>query len=254
MIGHKLNPRFTFKQFACGSSNQFAFSSAYATATNPGAAFNPLIIYGTHGLGKSHLLHAIGQQAIANNPSTRVICCSADGFMHEMIEHLRTNQMHSFRENFCSADLLLIDDIQLLAQKERTQQELLFLYDKLTAHQAQVVLAIDRHPLKLTGFDDTLHSRFSGGLMVELTEPDYETKRAILEKLAVWHQIKLPEDVADYLANLQVRSIRELEGGLIRLGTYSSLQNVEISLSLAMKYLQDMTSNVVNRHGRLTHY
>jgi chromosomal replication initiator protein len=241
MKSNYLNPNFTFERFACGSCNQFAFSSAHDAAATLGAIANPLILYGDHGLGKSHLLHAIGNQHIAGNPAAQVIYCSADVFMDEMIECLKSNQMDCFRRNFYSADLLLIDDVQRIAHKMRTQQELLRLFDKFNSRHVPMVFAMNQHPSKLEGLDDALHSRFSGGLLVELSVPDYATKRAILNKIAVRNRVTLLEEVADFMANIHVRNIRELEGMLIRLGTYSSLTNVEISLPLAMKYLQDMT-------------
>lgn len=250
MIETCLHPGHTFDQFACGNCNQLAFSLAEQVAKGSLAA-NPLFIYGAIGLGKSHLLNAIGHQALSSNQSTRIIYCSTEKFRHTFINCLKANQVHEFQEYFGSADLLMMDDIQFFSCKERSQQEFLCLYDRISNRQARIVLTCNTSPSKLEFFSDELLSRFSGGLVVELSAPDYEAKRVIIEKLAVRHQIKLLEDVADYMANIQVRSIRELEGGLIRLGAYSSMQNVEISLSLAMKYLQDMTSNVSHRNEKM---
>ena len=240
MIDTFLHPGRTFEQFACESSNQFAVSAAQSLSMAVGAIFNPLIIYGSHGLGKSHLLHAIGHQAVGHKPDMQVRYCSADTFVHELIECLKTNQMDSFRGSFGSVDLLLLDDLQRLANKERSQQELLYLFDKLFIRQSRIVLAVDRHPSKLEGFADALQSRFSGGMQVELTMPDYEAKRLILEKMALRHQVKLVGEVADFLADVDVSGIRQLEGMLIRLGTYSSLMNVEMQLPLAKQCLYDV--------------
>lgn len=237
MIDTYLRPGFTFEQFACGNCNQFAYSSTQAAATGNGATFNPLIIYGASGLGKSHLLHAAGHQFVASNPTKRVICCTADAFTQALIDSLRTNQPSSFRDTFGSADLLLLDNVQSISQKERSQQELLYLHDRLADRQIQIVLTFDQPPSRIKEVAGSLQSRFSGGMIVELLIPDYETKQLILDKLAFRHRIKLLDDVADFLASMDVPSIRELEGMLIRLGAYSSLQNIEITLPLAMQYL-----------------
>ncbi|QOX77395.1 ATP-binding protein [Trichlorobacter lovleyi] len=228
MIDTFLRPDWTFETFAYGSCNQLAVSVALSAAIDHGAIFTPLIIYGGHGLGKSHLLHAVGHQALRWNPAMQIRYCSADTFVQEFIECLKENQMDSFRASFGSVDLLLLDDLQRLDNKERSQQELLYLFDKLFIRQSRIVLAVDRHTSKLDGFSDALHSRFSGGMQVELTMPDYEIKRLILEKLALRHQVKLVDEVADFLADVDVSGIRQLEGMLIRLGTYSSLMNVEM--------------------------
>lgn len=242
MIDTYLRPGFTFEQFACGSCNQLAFSVTKLAASSNGTTFNPLIIYGANGLGKSHLLHAAGHQFVASNPTKRVICCTADAFMRAHIDGLRTNQMDSFRDAFGTADLLLLDDVQRLAHKERSQTELLYLFDRLVNRQVQIVLTFDQPPSKIEGVVGALQSRFSGGMIAELLMPDYETKRLILDKLAFRHRIKLLDNVADFLASMDTPSIRELEGVLIRLGAYSSLQNVEVTLPLAIKCLQDVFS------------
>lgn len=242
MIDTYLHPGWAFDQFACGNCNQLAFSVAQLAATNNDTTFNPLIIYGANGLGKSHLLHAVGNQFLTNHPEKSAICCSADAFMRAYIDGLRTNQMDSFRDTFGTADLLLLDDAQRLEHKERSQTELLYLFDRLVNRQAQIVLTFDQHPSRIKGIAGHLQSWFSGGMIAELLMPDYETKRLILDTLAFRHRIKLLDDVADFMASLDVISIRELEGMLIRLGAYSSLQNIEVTLPLAIKCLQDVFS------------
>ncbi|MDK9718529.1 MAG: DnaA/Hda family protein [Trichlorobacter sp.] len=240
MIDTYLRPGFTFGQFACGSCNQLAYSSTQAAATGNRATFNPLIIYGASGLGKSHLLHAAGHQFVASNPTKRVICCTADAFTQALIDSLRTNQPSIFRDTFGSADLLLLDNVQSISQKERSQQELQYLHDRLADRQVQIVLTFDQHPSRIKGIAGHLQSWFSGGMIVELLMPDYETKRLILDTLAFRHRVKLLDDVADFLASIDVTSIKELEGMMIRLGAYSSLQNVEVTLPLAIKCLHDV--------------
>ncbi len=239
MIETFLHPGHTFYQFACGDCNQLAFSLAEQVAKGSLAA-NPLFIYGASGLGKSHLLNAIGHQVLSRNRSTRIINCSADKFMHTFVNCLRANQMHEFREYFGSADLLLMDDMQRLAHKERSQLEFLNFYDMLANRQVPIVLACNQPPANLKGFSDELLSRFSGGLVVELSAPDYETKRAIIEKLAVRHGITLGEDVSHFIANIQTKCVRELEGIVIRLSTYSALQNAAVTLPMARHYLLDL--------------
>ena len=237
MIETFLHPGQTFDQFACGNCNQLAFSSAKQVAEGSIPA-NPLLIYGASGLGKSHLLNAIGHQVLSRNQAARVIYSSADRFMHTFTECLKTNQMHEFREYFGSADLLLMDDMQRLAHKERSQLEFLNFYDMLANRQVPIVLACNQPPATLIGFSDELLSRLSGGLVVELSAPDYETKRAIIEKLAVRHGITLGEDVSHFIANIQTKCVRELEGIVIRLSTYSALQNAAVTLPMAKHYLK----------------
>ena len=237
MIETFLHPGHTFDQFACGNCNQLALLSAEQVAEGSITA-NPLLIYGASGLGKSHLLNAIGHQLLSHNQSVRFIHCSADRFMHTFINCLRANQMHEFREYFGSADLLLMDDIQLFSSKERSQKEFLCLYDRISNRQARIVLTCNRPPSKLSEFSDELFSRFSGGLVVELSAPDYEAKRVIIDKLAVRHRVSLAGEVVDFMANMQTECIRELEGLVVRLGTYSSLQNAAVTLSMAKHYLK----------------
>ena len=256
MIETFLHPGHTFNQLACGNCNQLAFSSAEQVAEGSITA-DPLFIYGARGMGKSHLLNAIGHQVISHNQSTRIIYCSADRFMHTFIKSLKTNQIHEFREYFGSADLLLMDDMQCLAHKERSQQEFLRLYNMLASRQVPIVLACNQPPANLIGFSVELLSRLSGGLVIELLAPDYETKRAIIEKLVVRHRISLGEDVSHFIANIQIKCVRELEGIVIRLGTYSSLQNAAVTLPMAIHYLRDVvvavdTASDIEAGGELT--
>lgn len=239
MIETFLQPGRTFDQFACGNCNQLAFSSARQVAEGSITA-DPLFICGASGLGKSHLLNAIGHHVLSRNQSTRIIYCSADKFMHSFINCLRANQVHEFREYFGTADLLLVDDIQFFASKERSQQEFLRLYDRISSRQARIVLTCNRPLSKLSEFSEELFSRLSGGLVVELSAPDDEAKRVIIEKLAVRHRVPLAGEVVDFMANIQTESIRELEGLVIRLGAYSSLQNAAVTLPMAKHYLRDV--------------
>lgn len=210
MIATFLHPGQTFDQLACGDCNQLALTAARQSAEDSIKADS--LFNGANGLGKSHLLNAIGHQVLSRNRSTRIINCSADKFMHTFVNCLRVNQMHEFREYFSSADLLLMDDIQPLAHKERSQQEFLRLYDMLANRQVPIVLACNQPPAKLIGFSAELLSRLSDGLVVELLAPDYETKRATIKKLAIRHGITLGEDVSHFIANMQTKCVRELEG------------------------------------------
>lgn len=239
MLETCLHPGQIFDQFACGNCNQLAFIAARQVAEGSITAY-PLFIYGANGLGKSHLLNAIGHQALSRNQSTRIIYCSAEKFRHTFINCLRSNQVHEFSEYFGSADILLMDEMRRLAHKERSQQEFLCLYDLFASRLVPIVLACNQPPANLIGFSDELLSRLSGGLVVELSAPDYETKRAIIEKLAVRHGITLGDDVSYFIANIQTKCVRELEGIVIRLTTYSALQNAAVTLPMAKHYLRDI--------------
>lgn len=235
-----LNPRYTFDQFVNGSGNQFAHAAAMAVANNPSTTYNPLFIYGGVGLGKSHLLNAVGHKIIEANPATRVCYCSAEKFMHEMVNCIKLNKMDEFRERYRSIDVLLIDDIQFITGKERTQVEFFHTFNALYESHKQIVITSDKFPREMPNLEDRLRSRFEWGLIADIQPPDLETKIAILKKKADLNKIKLPDDVAYFLASSDIRNIRELEGMLIRLGAYSSLQHIPITLSMAKNNLKDI--------------
>lgn len=235
-----LNPRYTFDQFVSGSGNQFSHAAALAVANNPAITYNPLFIYGGVGLGKSHLLHAVGHQILAQKPETRVCYCSAEKFMHEMVNSIRLNKMEEFKERYRSVDVLLIDDIQFIAGRERTQVEFFHTFNSLYESHKQIVITSDKFPREMPNLEERLRSRFEWGLIADIQPPDLETKMAILKKKADLNRISLPDEVAYFLASSDTRNIRELEGMLIRLGAYSSLQHIPINLSMAKDNLKDI--------------
>ncbi|MGB4598374.1 MAG: chromosomal replication initiator protein DnaA [Trichlorobacter sp.] len=235
-----LNPRYTFDQFVSGSGNQFAHAAAMAVANNPAITYNPLFIYGGVGLGKSHLLHAVGHQMLTQKPETRVCYCSAEKFMHEMVNCIRLNKMEEFRERYRSVDVLLIDDIQFIAGRERTQVEFFHTFNSLYESHKQIVITSDKFPREMPNLEERLRSRFEWGLIADIQPPDVETKIAILKKKAELNRIVLPDEVAYFLASSDTRNIRELEGMLIRLGAYSSLQHIPITLVMAKNNLKDI--------------
>lgn len=238
-IAH-LNPRYTFDQFVSGAGNQFAHAAAMAVANNPAITYNPLFIYGGVGLGKSHLLHAVGHKIQTENSNSKVCYCSAEKFMHEMVNNIKLNKMDEFRERYRSIDVLLIDDIQFITGKERTQVEFFHTFNALYENHKQIIITSDKFPREMPNLEDRLRSRFEWGLIADIQPPDLETKIAILNKKAEINKINLPDDVAYFLAASDTRNIRELEGMLIRLGAYSSLQNIPITLTMAKNNLKDI--------------
>jgi chromosomal replication initiator protein len=235
-----LNPKYTFDTFVCGASNQFAHAAAQAVANNPAATYNPLFIYGGVGLGKTHLLTAIGNHVYRNNKNARVCYYSSEKFMNELINCLRYSKMDSFRNKFRSMDVLLIDDVQFIAGKERTQEEFFHTFNSLHESHKQIVVTSDKFPKDMPGLEQRLRSRFEWGLIADIQPPDMETKMAILKKKSELDHINLPDDVALFLASSTTSNIRELEGMLIRLGAYASLTGNEISLSMAREVLKDI--------------
>lgn len=235
-----LNPRYTFDQFVSGAGNQFAHAAAMAVASNPAITYNPLFIYGGVGLGKSHLLNAVGHHILAQDSDARVCYCSTEKFMHEMVNCIKLNKMDDFRERYRSIDVLLIDDIQFINGKERTQVEFFHTFNALYEARKQIVITSDKFPREIPNLEDRLRSRFEWGLIADIQPPDMETKIAILKKKAEINKIKLPDDVAYFLATSDTRNIRELEGMLIRLGAYSSLQHIPITLAMAKNNLKDI--------------
>lgn len=235
-----LNPRYTFEQFVSGSGNQFAHAAAMAVANNPAITYNPLFIYGGVGLGKSHLLNAVGHHIQANDQTSRVFYCSAEKFMHEMVNCIKLNKMDEFRARYRSVDVLLIDDIQFITGKERTQVEFFHTFNALYEAHKQIVITSDKFPREMPNLEERLRSRFEWGLIADIQAPDLETKIAILKKKAELNRIQLPDEVAYFLASSDTRNIRELEGMLIRLGAYSSLQHIPITLAMAKQNLKDI--------------
>lgn len=234
-----LMPGLTFETFVAGSGNQFAHAAALAVAAMPARNYNPLFIYGGVGLGKTHLLNAIGHAMLDSTPGLRVTFLSAEQFMNELINSIRYEKMMQFRAKYRdSCDALLIDDVQFIAGKERTQEEFFHTFNALHQNHRQIVLTSDKFPKEIPGFEDRLRSRFEWGLVADIQAPDTETKVAILKKKAEMDRIPLPDDVAHFLAENIDSNIRRLEGSLTRVGAYASLTGGDITISLAEEVLQ----------------
>src|SRR6202167_5998919 len=237
-VAHQLNPRYTFESFVVGGSNQFAHAAAQAVADQPSKSYNPLFLYGGVGLGKTHLMQAIGHTLKKRNPSLRLTYVSAEKFTNEVIASLRFDRMSSFRDRFRTMDVLMVDDIQFIATRERTQEEFFHTFNALYDQQKQIVISSDCPPKEISAIEERLRSRFEWGLIADIQPPDLETKIAILQKKAEREQLRLPDDVADYIARSIKSNIRELEGALIRLMAYSSLTGMEVNLPTAQQVLK----------------
>ena len=242
----QLNARYTFDGFVIGSGNQFAHAACQAVAQRPSKAYNPLFLYGGVGMGKTHLMQAIGHEVKRVMPQAAICYVSSEKFTNEMINSLRYDKMTSFRDKFRNVDVLLIDDIQFLAQKERTQEEFFHTFNALHESMKQIVIASDRPPKELAEIEDRLRSRFEWGLIADIQPPDLETKVAILQKKGEQERITLPTDVALFIASNIRSNVRELEGALIRLVAHSSLTNTEITLP----YTQQVLKNFIDSQAR----
>ena len=243
----QLNPRYTFDAFVIGSGNQFARAAAEAVAERPSKAYNPLFLYGGVGMGKTHLMHAIGHEVKLRQPSASISYISAEKFTNEMINSVRYDKMTGFRDKFRTVDLLLIDDIQFLSQKERTQEEFFHTFNALHENMKQIVIASDRPPKELPEIEDRLRSRFEWGLIADIQPPDLETKVAILQKKAESEHVVIPTDVALFIASNVRTNVRELEGALTRLFAWSSLNGVEITLPTAQQCLKQFIDTQVRK-------
>src|SRR5580698_7911149 len=242
----QLNPRYTFDAFVIGSGNQFAHAACQAVAERPSKAYNPLFLYGGVGMGKTHLMQAIGHEVKRRIPHAAICYVSSEKFTNDMINSLRYDKMTSFRDKFRNVDVLLIDDIQFLTGKERTQEEFFHTFNALHESMKQIVIASDRSPKELAEIEDRLRSRFEWGLIADIQPPDLETKVAILQKKAEQEKVTLPTDVALYVASNIRSNVRELEGALIRLVAHSSLIGAEITLP----YAQQVLKNFIDSQAR----
>ncbi len=237
----QLNSKFRFDNYVVGSCNQFAHAAARAVANSPSRSYNPLFIYGGSGMGKTHLMHSIGTALSEQYASMRIVYTSSERFMNEMINCIKTDRMPAFHRYYRSADVLLIDDIHILAGKERTQEEFFHTFNELYEHQKQIVVSSDTTPKSTPGLVDRLRSRFEWGLMVDIQPPDLETKMAILDKKSESEGVTLPEDVRVYIATKTKSNVRELEGALVtRLVAVSSVMGQPITLAMAQQVLKHL--------------
>ena len=234
------NPRYTFDTFVVGACNRLSHAASLAVAESPARAYNPLFIYGGVGLGKTHLLHAIGQYSLINHDFSRVFYFSSEKFTNEFINAIRDNKTLDFRNKYRNMDILLIDDIQFLAGKEQTQEEFFHTFNALHDNNKQIIISSDRPPKEIPTLEDRLRSRFEWGLITDLQTPDLETRTAILKKKALSDGIDIPDEVIHYIASKVITNIRELEGALIRIVAYASLSESPVTLELTESALQDI--------------
>jgi chromosomal replication initiator protein len=244
---HQLNLRYTFDTFVVGKSNEFAHAASRAVAEQPSKAYNPLFLYGGVGMGKTHLMHAIGHTIKKRNPAMRLSYVSAEKFTIEVINSLRFDRMISFRERFHTVDVLLVDDIQFIAGKERTQEEFFHTFNALYEQQKQIVISSDCLPKDINSIEERLRSRFEWGLIADIQPPDLETKIAILQKKAENERFSLPDDVAEYIARAIKSNVRELEGALTRLMAYASLTGTATTLSTTQQVLRNIIASQEKR-------
>lgn len=244
-----LNARYTFDTFVCGTSNEFAYAASQAVAESPASRYNPLFLYGGTGLGKTHLMVAIGNQILSDNPAANICYYTSETFMNEMINCIRHKKMEEFRSKFRKTDLLLIDDIQFMAGREATEVEFFHTFNALYESHKQIVITSDKFPKDIPGLEERLRSRFEWGLIADIQPPDVETKVAILKKKAAINKIELPDDVALLIGSSNASNVREIEGMLIRIGAYASLTKNKINLAMAKDILKDI---IVDKSKEIT--
>jgi chromosomal replication initiator protein len=244
-VSSGLNPKYTFYTFVEGSSNQLAYAAARSVSENPARSYNPLFLYGGVGLGKTHLMQAIGHGILERNPNARVVYVSTETFMNDLIESLGNKRTASFREKYRNVDVLLIDDIQFLINKERTQEEFFHTFNNLHSSNRQIVITSDHPPHELHPLEDRLRSRFTQGLIADIQSPDIETREAILrKKVAEQYQVNVPLDVISFIAERFPSSIRDLEGAMIRVIAFASTHGMPIDMNTASEALQQILPDI----------
>ncbi len=245
-----LNPKYTFDTFVIGKGNQMAHAAALVVAEEPGSIYNPLFFYGGVGLGKTHLMHAIGHQLLTNNPKAKIKYVSSENFTNDFITSIKNNEMDKFRQEYRSVDVLLVDEIQFLENKVETQNEFFYTFEELYKNNKQIVLTSDRLPSEIPTLPERLVSRFAWGLSVDITPPDLETRIAILRKKAEAERLEIPDDTLSYIAGQIDSNIRELEGALVRVQAFATMNNADITTSLAAESLKALKSS--NGSAQLT--
>ena len=241
----RLNNNYIFEDFVVGSNNRFAHAASVAVAQMPGRSYNPLFIYGGVGLGKTHLMQAIGHYVRQKNPTSKVLYVSSETFTNDFINSIQSGKNNSFRERYRNVDVLLIDDIQFIAKKEQTQEEFFHTFNELYHNNKQIVLTCDRSPKEMKSLEERLRSRFEWGLITDITPPDYETRIAILKKKAQLDRKDVPDDVIEYIAKHIKNNIRELEGALTKVSSFASLVNQTINIDLCVEALSDMIDHSI---------
>lgn len=246
-IQSNLNPKYVFETFVIGNSNRFAYAAAQAVAVNPAKAYNPLFIYGGVGLGKTHLMHAIGNHIKMNDPKTKILYISSEKFTNEIINSIQNKNTDAFRKKYRNIDCLIIDDIQFLKNKEMTQEEFFHTFNTLYEANKQIIISSDRLPREIETLEDRLRSRFESGLLADIQPPDLETRIAILRKKTESENISIPHDVISLVASSIDTNIREIEGAYTKIVAYASLMGSPITVELAKKILDDMGTSTKNK-------
>ncbi|MCI1959963.1 MAG: chromosomal replication initiator protein DnaA [Clostridia bacterium] len=235
-----LNPKYVFESFVVGNSNRMAHAASLAVAESPAGAYNPLFLYGNAGLGKTHLMHSIAHYILDHQPDSKVLYVTSETFTNELINSISTNKNEEFRNKYRNIDVLLIDDIQFIAQKERTQEEFFHTFNALHSNNKQIIISSDRPPKEIKTLEERLKTRFEWGLIADIQPPDYETRIAILRKKAKMDGLIVPDNVMNYIAKYINTNIRELEGALTRIVAFATLTNKEINVELAEEAMKDV--------------